>query len=327
MQINSVLQRLTPPLRRPEPGPLPSPEAEVTDRLELGSPPRRSPALESVPIPSSMAAFRALNPDLGTLHCHDIAALKERCKRLEERGIQLIAVRHGESLLNAQGGGALLSGRGDTPLSPEGRRQAQQAAEQLLGQLGGVDWLRQAAQDPEKLPVLIASPLSRALDTGEALAHLLHDQARQLQQKGQISIPDLNRVLQLEVQQEPDLIEIDFGQCEGVNARDVAHTYPNFGKGLDFTHRFPGGEAGLDVMSRVDRFLNQVEQKQAGKTVIFFAHTMTVGISRMLLGEVTHNDQGCLFLDRSKITNATPMGLTHPKVATAGSEVGYLLAG
>jgi broad specificity phosphatase PhoE len=229
---------------------------------------------------------------------------------LAQQGTRLIAVRHGESLANAQGGGALLSGRGDSPLSAEGQRQAGQAARQLLRQMGGTDWLMQAARNPDLLPILISSPLSRAFDTGLALVQLLHQQAAQLQQEGQISSQEKSQIEQVRLQRDADLQEIDFGLCEGRQAREVAQTYPNFARGLDFTHRFPEGESGIDVMTRVDRFLNRVEQNHPGKTVIFFAHTMTVAISQLLLGEVTHNEQGCLYLDRSKILNAAPMTLT-----------------
>ena len=277
-----------------------------------------APSLQSVPIGRQFSAFRPVNADLGTIQCHDVAQLSARGDRLEEQGTQLIAVRHGESLANAQGGGALLSGRGDSPLSPEGQRQAGQAAQQLLKQLGGSDWLIKAAHNPQLLPVLIASPLSRAFDTGLALVQLLHQQAAQLQEQGQISPQQRAQVEQVNLQKDADLQEIDFGDCEGRNAREVAQTYPNFGKGLDFTHRFPQGESGMDVMTRVDGFLNRVEEQQAGKTVIFFAHTMTVGISQMLLGDVTHNEQGCVYLDRSKILNAAPMTLTQPPSQNAG---------
>ena len=39
---------------------------------------------------------------------------------------------------------------------------------------------------------------------------------------------------------------------------------------------------------------------------------MTVGLTRMLLGEVEHNEQGQLRIDRKKIANARPMLLVTP---------------
>ena len=268
-------------------------------------------ALQSVPIARQFSAFRPVDPELGTIQCHDVASLQQRDDRLSEQGTQLIAVRHAESVANAEGN--VLSGRGDSPLTEQGKRQAGQVARQLLKQLGGSDWLIKAAHNPQLLPILIASPLSRAFDTGLALVQLLHQEAAELQKQGQISPTQLAHVEKVSLQAEPDLQEIDFGECEGRHVREVAQAYPNFGRGLDFTHRFPGGESGIDVMMRVDRFLNRVEAQHAGDTVIFFAHTMTVGISQMLLGEVTHNPEGSLTLDRSKIPNADPIVLTQPR--------------
>lgn len=268
--------------------------------------------LESLIIGPKFAAFSPIDASLGTIRCNDLGALKARAQRLEKLGIRLIGVRHGESEANANGGGAILSGRGDSPLTENGRKQAEQAAGKLLEDLGGGGWLAQAAANPNMLPVLVASPLSRAYDTGVALREKLVSEAEKLHQAGRITPAQLENVRGLQLDREGDLQEISFGQCEGLNAKDVAQTYPNFGKGVDFTHRFPGGEAGLDVMERMDAFLNRVEERHAGRTVIFFGHTMSLGLGRVLLGEVAHNDKGCLFVDRSKIPNATPIPFTQP---------------
>lgn len=285
--------------------PAPATPAGPIDSVQI-SPPA---ALVSLAIPSKFGAFSPIDSRLGTIRCHDVASLKSRAQRLEKLGVQLIGVRHGESEANASGGGAILSGRGDSPLTAKGRQQAREAAAKLFEEMGGVNWLARAANNPQNLPVLLASPLCRAYDTALALRDLLVAEAEKLP----LTAQQLDNVRHLAVEKDADLQEINFGQCEGLNAKDVAQTYPNFGKGVDFTHRFPGGEAGLDVMERMDAFLNRVEERHAGRTVIFFGHTMSLGLGQVLLGELAHNDKGCLFVDRSKIPNATPIRLTQPK--------------
>ncbi len=293
----------------------------ATDRVVITGP---SPVvLDSVVIPARLSAFKMLESDRGTIQVQDLASLKERANRLSERGVQLIAVRHGESEANASVGAMPLSGRGDSPLTEKGRQQAKAAALQMFEQLGGANWLQGAAADSSKLPVLFSSPMSRAADTGKALCAVLQKQAAELCQKGRISQQDLERVNQVGVQTIPELQEIDFGQCEGQDAREVGKTYPNFAKGLDFVHRFPGGESGIDVLTRVDSFLERVEEQMAGRTVIFFAHTMPVGLSQVLLGQASHDDKGCLFVDRSKIPNAAPVTLT--KAAAVPNPSDYLI--
>lgn len=270
----------------------------IGDKTLLSAP----PALQVTAISPHFTAFEITDAKAGTIHCRDMAVLRERATRLETLGIRLIGVRHGESVANANGGGAILSGRGDSPLSDKGREQAQEAAHQVYQQLGGSQWLRQAARDSDRLPVLIASPLTRAYDTGTALQDLLKKEAERLQ------LPPL----QLSVVKDPDLQEIDFGQCEGQDARKVAQTYPNFGSGIDFLHRFPDGESGMDILARVDRFLDKVEKDYVGRTVVFYGHTMSLGLAKVLLGQGEHDTSGHLKVDRSKLPNATPINLTCP---------------
>lgn len=268
---------------------------EPQDRVELGS--SSVAPLVSAEISPRFAMFEQLDASKGTLRCKDAAPLRARAQSLAAQGTALVAIRHGESEANAAGGGALLSGRGDSPLTDLGRQQARQAAEELWAQFG------KAWSEGQRTPVLYSSPLSRAFETAQALQELLE-----------------TRGIQASLIAEPDLQEIDFGHCEGRNAMEVSAEYPNFGRGTDFTHRFPGGESGLDVMARVDRFLGRAAH-HAGQDVLFFGHTMTVGLTRMLLGEVEHNEQGQLRIDRKKIPNAHPMVLVSP----ASEPEGYIL--
>lgn len=109
---------------------------------------------------------------------------------------------------------------------------------------------------------------------------------------------------------EPALREIRFGECEGRHAKEVSQEYPNFGKGVDFTHRFPGGESGKDVLERMDGLLERIEQNWAGRPVVMFGHTMSLGLGKVLVGDVAHDEAGRLLVDRSKIPNAVPLPFT-----------------
>ena len=119
----------------------------------------------------------------------------------------------------------------------------------------------------------------------------------------------------------PDLAEIDFGQCEGLRISEVAGAYPSFASGHDFAHRFPQGESDLDVMKRVDRFLSKVENEFPDKTVVYFGHSMTVAMGRLLLGQSPVASDGSVVFDK-KTPNAVPEVLVK---AQAGDELGLLL--
>lgn len=321
------------PTTRPAPvSPAPVVEPWSSDSVQLGAVPRSAqPAskvepLVAVSIPSNLQAFQVLDEATGTIHCAHPKMLEARLHRLEGKGITLIAVRHGESEANAASGGALMSGQSETPLSALGRQQAQQAASKMYDQLGGDAWLTSCGQDASKLPVLYSSPLSRAHDTGLALVQHLQGRLQELSDSARL-LPVQSKLLseQIKLRDDPDLQEINFGKFENRPAAEAAAQYPNFGKGVDFTHRFPGGESGIDVFNRMDRFFNKVEDQHAGRTVIFFGHTMSVGLGSILLGQVVHNDAGALKVDRGKILNAAPMTLAQAAPAPQPQE--YLLAG
>ncbi len=234
--------------------------------------------LMSSTVPARLNAFRVQDPLRGTLTCAEPATIQARVQALKDRGITLVAVRHGESQANQQG--AFLSGRGDTPLTDKGRQQAQDAAISLLAR---------SDLDPSKV-VIYSSPLSRAQDTAKALQERLPGS---------------------KIQTDSDLSEIDFGLCEGRPISEVASSYPGFASGTDYASRFPGGESGLDVMERMDHFITKIEDDHQGQTVVFFAHTMSVGLAQVLLGDFTTNADGTL--RSGKVPNAVPIFLVQPQ--------------
>lgn len=257
-----------------------TPNEENTDGVKVVGPGELPAILEKTVLPSQLGAFEIINRDLGTIGYKNLAALKARANRIRENGTTLIAVRHAESEANA--GGTTLSGRGETPLTEKGEQQAAESAVSLANR--GLN---------EQDVVIYSSPLGRAEDT-----------AKVLQEK--LSLPGLEI--------DDDLCEIDFGKCEGREVSEVIQAYPGFAGGTDFVHRFPDGESGIDVMTRVDRFLNRVENENAGQTVVFYGHTMTLAVARILLGLCEETKDGAIFAER-RIPNAIAQTMVEPELS------------
>lgn len=264
-----------------------------------GKAPIVSEGLESTLVP---AGFRLVNAEEGT-----IAYSGPFCVRgkLERAGVHLVAMRHGQTVANLareQGKPAVLSGQSEVALTETGRRQAEEAAQQLCSQLGGEAWLQRAARDPSLLPVVYTSPLSRAALTAEALASLLRERSG-----GTVELPIL-----------PDdrLKEIHFGRYEMKTRDDLRSDYPDFthrmdsfqGPGNDFVHRFPGGESRLDVVDRVQSFLGDVADRHPGRTVLVVCHMETMVGMRTALG-YSRQREGSVRADAQEMKNATPLTL------------------
>jgi len=246
-------------------------------------------SLELSPTPEVPGWFALANSHTGGVICQAPEQLLDRANRLSRNGTTVIAVRHGESHSNKAG---ILSGSEDTPLNEKGQNQARDAAKAIL-----------ATNDIQSQDLVIfTSPLSRAKDTALELQKL---------------------VPQAPLHVTPDLAEINFGQCEGLPISEVAAAYPNFASGRDFAHRFPQGESGLDVMERVDRFLSKVENDFPNKTVVYFGHSMTVAMGRLLLGRSNLGGNGEVVFDK-KTPNAVPEVLV--KAEKPAEELGFLLA-
>ncbi|MEY8446246.1 histidine phosphatase family protein [Enterococcus ratti] len=121
----------------------------------------------------------------------------------------LYVTRHGETTWNAAGA---VCGRADVSLTEKGQKQAKKLAEDV---------------SKLKIPVtkIIHSPLQRAKNTAQAVADKL----------------------QLPLEVDERLVEMDFGEYDGVDALD-----PMFQKARrEFAVRFPNGESVLDVYARV----------------------------------------------------------------------------
>ena len=100
---------------------------------------------------------------------------------------RFLLVRHGQSEWNSVG---RMQGHADSPLTPQGRKQAQSAARKLTG----FDWIA-------------SSDLARARDTALIISR-------------ELSIPHLAP--------HPGLREIDVGPWQGLTRRDIDRRYPGF---------------------------------------------------------------------------------------------------
>ncbi|WP_405161771.1 histidine phosphatase family protein [Nocardia sp. NBC_01499] len=161
----------------------------------------------------------------------------------------LILLRHGQTEWNAAD---RMQGQIDTDLTELGRRQAKEAARELVS--------RNAI-------AIIASDLRRAFETASALAD--HTS--------------------LEVVPDPRLRETDLGDWEGLTHLEVDADYPGARQAwrLDATYRPPNGESKLEVGARslpVVRELLVERQDWPGRTIILVAHGgLIAGLTAALL--------------------------------------------
>lgn len=240
--------------------------------------------------------------------------------RLRHSQVKVVAVRHGQSQVNAQAEeqkAPILCGQVDSPLTPKGRTQADAAADKIYQQLGGDGWLQQAASQPQLLPKLFCGPLSRARDTAQATSNLLTRQAEQLKLQGLISAHQaagLAALVQPQVDQR--LTEMAYGDYELKPLAQLQQDLPGFsqrwdgfkGQGIDFLHRFPQGESRADVMTRVADFLEELPQQYPSRTVLIFCHLETIAAAQTDLG-LTPIEQGHTRINAGAIQNATPLNL------------------
>jgi broad specificity phosphatase PhoE len=157
---------------------------------------------------------------------------------------QILLVRHGQTAWNRE---ERVRGRSDVPLDETGRWQAQVTARYV------------AARWP--LAAIYASPMGRAMDTAQAIADA----------QG------------LTVQPHPGLLDLHFGEWEGLALTEVKARYP------DMLHawftapqsvRFPGGEGLDEVRQRSSAALAELAARHEGTTIGLVAHTV---VNRVLL--------------------------------------------
>lgn len=157
---------------------------------------------------------------------------------------RIILVRHGETEWNRV---ERFRGRADVPLNEKGRRQAQ-AAGSRVARLWRPD-------------VIYASPLSRAMDTARAIA--AH--------------------FELDVQAHPGLIDIDYGDWQGLAPDEAAKKWP-----VEIDHWYnhpekaliPNGESLDDLRRRARKMLDALVRQHPDQTIVLIGHTV---INRVIL--------------------------------------------
>jgi probable phosphoglycerate mutase len=155
------------------------------------------------------------------------------------QALTTVLVRHGASPLSPQ---KRFSGRGDVPLSQDGRAQAARLGARLA-ERGGID-------------LVVTSPLRRAVRTAEAIAAAV----------GSTVVVDQG------------LVETDFGRWEGLTFAEVREQWPDQ---LDAWLASPdvappGGESFSAVADRVSTTLERLKAAHLGKTLAVVSHVTPI---------------------------------------------------
>lgn len=152
---------------------------------------------------------------------------------------RIILVRHGQTEWNTgSGAGERFRGRVDLSLNAAGLAQAHALAERLAD-----------------LPIVAvySSPLKRAMQTAYPTAQ-------------QLGLP---------VQPLPGIIDINYGDWQGLSHAEVANAYPDlYRRWLEKPHlvRFPNGENLRQVQLRGMAALKEVAARHKGRIVLLVAH-------------------------------------------------------
>jgi probable phosphoglycerate mutase len=154
--------------------------------------------------------------------------------------LRLLLVRHAETAHNRDG---LVQGRADNPLSELGLKQAAALAQRL-------------ASAP--IDAVYSSPLVRARQTAEAIA-APHG---------------------LSVTIEPELVEMDIGQMEGLSGAALRERFPEFMNAWLSEDAagavMPGGESLAQVQARALAVVERVAARHPGGAVAVVSHNFVL---------------------------------------------------
>jgi broad specificity phosphatase PhoE len=149
--------------------------------------------------------------------------------------VEIILARHGETAWNTA---QIFRGRVDVPLSDAGLDQAERLGEYLSG---------------EKIDVIYSSPLSRAVQTAGPIA----------------------RYQELDVNTIDNIIDIDYGEWQGIPSAEVKEKYPElYQDWLDTPEqvRMPAGESLEDVRRRALPFLEDAVMRCGEGRIVLVSH-------------------------------------------------------
>lgn len=157
---------------------------------------------------------------------------------------RIVLVRHGRTEWNRI---ERFRGRADVPLDETGLAQAK-----ATGQRIAAEWQPAA---------IYSSPLSRAIQTAEAIAH--HGETT--------------------VQPYPGLIDIDYGLWQGMTPEEAGRQWPDMVAAwyhAPHAARIPGGESLADVRRRGMAAVQALAERHHGATIVLVGHTV---INRAIL--------------------------------------------
>jgi probable phosphoglycerate mutase len=154
--------------------------------------------------------------------------------------MELLVVRHGESVANVEG---RMQGRLDSVLSERGRAQATVLGNWLAAR--GVTW-----------HAAYASPLTRAFETAEIVTRITNGPTPTI---------------------DPDLAEVHAGSLEGLTRDEIASRHPDYmQRGIDDLADFSefGGESYDDIQARIGRLCDRWfgSHRAAEDRVLIVAH-------------------------------------------------------
>ncbi|MDA0376460.1 MAG: class I tRNA ligase family protein [bacterium] len=188
-----------------------------------------------------------------------------------EKSVELILVRHGQTDWNAQ---SLSQGHTDNNLNETGIAQAHETAKALKN---------------EKIDVIISSDLKRAKQTAEIIGEELGLEVTELWK---------------------DLRERDEGVWDGKHIDEVLKDYPstnNESKSVSFHHLTPPeGESFSAFISRIEKSCQKLLEHYAGKKVIVVSHG---GTTRALCTVIQNLGYDAALRMRPKNASIIPMTL------------------
>lgn len=169
---------------------------------------------------------------------NDVCHIDSALPRTQSAGTRLVLVRHGQTAWNLGAGEERFRGRTDLPLDETGLSQASALGRRLK---------------VEPIAAIYASPLARARQTAVPLAVAL-DQ------------PILD---------EDNLLDIDYGDFQGLSHAEAAAIYPELYRRWRTAPgqvRFPDGESLVEVQARLLTLLDKLAAQHPGETVACVGH-------------------------------------------------------
>ena len=153
--------------------------------------------------------------------------------------IKLILVRHGTTICNEKGA---MSGLTDSILSEKGRLQANKLSNYLKN---------------KKIDKIYTTPFSRTKETIKELAELK----------------------MIQVEENSQLNEIDFGDFEGLSFNVIENKYPEEVEKMineGFEYKYPNGESLKETFIRVKNEMRKIISENENSTVLICSHGGTI---------------------------------------------------